>query len=341
MATIEGYRPQLDGLRGLAVAGVLYAHLVDDGSMLGHAGVRLFFVLSGYLITLILLDARAQRDAGTGTGQPMRNFYVRRALRLWPAYYLLLGTALLFDWQQMRDYAWWHIFYASNFLFASTNSWQPWISAPWWTLAVEEQFYLVWPIAILAAPRRFAVPIALSAVGVAIVTRLLLAPGSIAWTAIPLTSLDALAGGGLLAMADRAGRAPRWLPWLVPVALVAIGGALMLPEWPAVQLAEALTVPLFVALVALARRDYRGLPRWLLGTPPLRYLGKISYGIYLYHLVAMAVLFRYASPYAPLLQARGWPLFAAGGGLAVIAGTLSWYLLEAPFNRLKRRFPYP
>ena len=100
-------------------------------------------------------------------------------------------------------------------------------------------------------------------------------------------------------------------------------------------------VLLFAGVVAFARQGYRGPAQWILGNPILRYLGRISYGMYLYHLFVMAFLFRDAARYSVMFQSRGWALMLFGTVITVALASLSWYLLEAPINRLKQRFPFP
>ncbi|MET0136759.1 MAG: acyltransferase [Sphingobium sp.] len=329
----------MDGLRAFAVGGVFYSHYWQDGSMFGHAGVRLFFVLSGYLITLMLVENMDRREEGRA--QPLWHFYARRALRLWPAYMLLLGAATLLDIQDMRSVFWWHFLYASNFLFAFTNAWQPWSTAGWWSLAVEEQFYLVWPFVLLVTPRGWRVAVAILFCVVGIGLRLTLAQNTVAFTTMPFSSFDALAGGALLAMADHRGKLPRWLPLMTPLALAGIYWSWQYESWLIVHIDETLCVFLFAGIIAFARQGYGGPAAWILGNPVMRYLGRISYGMYLYHLFVMAFLFEYGAWHFAMFQHRGWGLMLFGSLITIAVASLSWFLVEAPMNRLKARFPYP
>src|SRR4051794_35296056 len=123
--------------------------------MIGHLGVFLFFVISGYLITGILLRGRQRIVAGDGSrGQLLRSFYIRRTLRIWPAFYAVLAIAWLCDLTGLRDTIWWHATFTSNILFYIKNEWLPWPTAHLWSLSVEEQFYLLWPLLILSVPER-------------------------------------------------------------------------------------------------------------------------------------------------------------------------------------------
>ncbi len=144
------YRPQLDGLRAIAVMAVVFQHFAPSGWSKvipwGGLGVTLFFVLSGYLITGILLKGREEPGM-------LRHFYIRRALRIFPVYYATLLIAALLAIPPVRETFWWHAFYLSNVLFALKNSYFGAVS-PFWSLAVEQHFYLIWPWVVLFVPRK-------------------------------------------------------------------------------------------------------------------------------------------------------------------------------------------
>ncbi|TIX66735.1 MAG: acyltransferase, partial [Mesorhizobium sp.] len=145
---------QLDALRAVAVTMVLYAHFLAPGgaSFVGHLGVRLFFVLSGFLITRLLIDARDA--AAYEAGPALRAFYIRRMLRIFPPYFAVLGLVWLTDLEHSRGSLIWHALYLSNFWYALRNEWTPWLLCHFWSLSIEEQFYLAWPLIVLLAPRR-------------------------------------------------------------------------------------------------------------------------------------------------------------------------------------------
>ncbi|RUU12827.1 acyltransferase, partial [Mesorhizobium sp. M7A.T.Ca.TU.009.01.3.2] len=144
---------QLDALRAIAVTMVLYSHFFAEGpSFWGHIGVRLFFVLSGFLITRLLLEARSATEFETGPA--LRSFYIRRMLRIFPPYFAVLGFVWLVDLDQSRGSLVWHALYLSNFWYALHNNWNPWVLGHFWSLSIEEQFYLAWPLVVLLAPRR-------------------------------------------------------------------------------------------------------------------------------------------------------------------------------------------
>src|SRR5262249_40880734 len=154
------YMPQLDGLRAVAVLAVVAHHTLPgplvDALNPGAAGVRLFFVLSGFLITGILLGCR-ESMAQQGAGQALASFYARRFLRIFPLYYFALAVVLLAGVQEARDGAAWHLAYLSN-VYGVRQGWLGSL-AHFWSLAVEEQFYLVWPALVLSLPRPWLGPL--------------------------------------------------------------------------------------------------------------------------------------------------------------------------------------
>src|SRR5215470_1615655 len=201
---------QLDALRALAVLAVLVAHLSPRSSTvfkiaklidLGGLGVRLFFVISGFLITGILLESKsyAERNRLPVT-YAFRQLYVRRILRIFPLFYLVLSVAALLDILPVRETFAWHATYLTNF-YIFFNGWNGSINHLW-TLAVEEQFYLVWPWIILLVDRRNLVTAIVVTIGIGPVFRLVcgLWTGNEATPILPFSCLDTLGLGALLAV---------------------------------------------------------------------------------------------------------------------------------------------
>jgi peptidoglycan/LPS O-acetylase OafA/YrhL len=332
------YWPRLDTLRTFAVAGVIYAHTWDIDSKLGDLGVRLFFVLSGFLITGIVLGLRSDMGGVLTRRQALVAFYARRALRIWPAYFLLLFALLAVNFQEIREVAPWHLLFLSNYLFALEGAWVPPITAHYWTLAVEEQFYVLWPLLILFVPRRalWTLPVAAVAIGFIYVFTLgMFAVNGFGPYILPPGVMNDLGAGALMAWWHRKHES---LPgWLIPGGAIAAAVALFLD--PASWLFTWITTLSLAAIVAFALGSSKGIAGRVLDLSLLRWMGKISYGIYLYHLVCRGLL-RLAIPYFPILGADGPMRFLVTSALSVIVAAISWYSFELPLNRLKRRFPY-
>ncbi|HEY3724216.1 MAG TPA: acyltransferase family protein [Acidimicrobiia bacterium] len=310
------YMPGLDGLRAFAVTGVLLYHADLSWIPGGFLGVDVFFVISGYLITSLLL-AEFRNQGRIGLGQ----FYLRRARRLLPALFLLLGVVGLFAVVFLPDEVtklrgdvvaalfygtnWWQIFHNLSYFEAAGR---PPLLQHLWSLAVEEQFYLVWPLLLTAmfklwhGRRR---PMILATLGLIAVSSLLMIGLSIS-RGYPLdhdpsrvyygtdTRMFTMLIGAVLAMV--------WAPWRLSertsrggrVVLDAIGvGSLLGLTWMFLNVNEFsndlyrggfLVCSILAALViAVTVHPAADLGRFILGNKPMRWIGERSYGIYLWH----------------------------------------------------------
>ena len=337
---------EIDGLRAIAVLTVLVFH-TRIGLSYGWLGVELFFVLSGYLITGILLRAKATMEnrGGWWTGYA-KPFYIRRTLRIFPlAYTALFVVFILLPALGLRQgvafsQQVWYWLYLNNW-----SIWSPYVPIAgmghFWSLAVEEQFYLCWPWVVLLTPHKQLIRLSVALATLPIVLRLLTvivpvfpdrmrSPGMVMMT--PLR-MDGLMIGVLLALLAYGGLG-HWKPRARGVAIIAGACFLLLAFLPGSSLAFVLIAPAFTMAVAalllliLTARDSTvcGLlrTRWLCA------IGKISYGIYVVHL-----------PIIALFQARGWPparILAVSLPASLLLATASWFLLEKPFLRLKERW---
>ena len=323
------FYPQLDALRAVAVLCVLIEHAVSPAAPdqlftgVGNAGVRLFFVLSGFLITGILLRAPAP-----SLWANLRVFYARRALRIFPLACAALAVAFALDLPNVRAHGWWYLTYTSNWASALHGGGDPGLGH-FWSLAVEEQFYTVWPLLVLGLPRRALVPCCLAAiVGSGLWRVAALAGGEMAM-AYHGTRWDALLVGGLLALGT-----PTWLPRVGPVAaLVALAGWWMPATWLAQALSEWAGIVASAWVVSLAVQGQLWAPLWL------RAIGTRAYGIYVWHYLLLGAI--------PHVE-QTWDVWLRmpepGVGRLVYISLLtapcvwaSWRWIEAPCLRLKDR----
>jgi len=341
--------PELDGLRALAAAAVLLFHLDPPRFFWGWTGVDLFFVLSGYLITGII--ARE-----VGSARSMAVFYLRRGLRIWPVYYVTLGllvaiNPLLILPEPLATVPYYLTFTQNVQLYVKSTI-PPVMPAfdHTWTLALEEQFYLVWPLlAALAGKRR----LAWLCLGVAMLGWMARAGGYLSWSSYSERTLlgrcDGFALGGLLAalMADgRIGEARRrWIFGATTIlagiylasGMARLGGIpfLGLPT-PADPAGTILAVGVFYLGVVGTVAASAG-ARWL---APLRdrrlvALGKVSYGIYMYHYPIYWLV-----DGGRFTNGRPWYVGVLKVALTLMAAALSWRLMERPCLNLKERLAY-
>ena len=284
-----GYRPALDGVRAIAIATVVAFHTVGWPRE-GTLGVDLFFVLSGFLITTLLLE-----EHSAGGTISIRRFYARRARRLLPALFALLVPYAVAGASLLGLVA--ALTYTTNVAVAINSSFMPPGLIHLWSLAAEEQFYLVWPLLLLvllrAGGRRIVgrALLVLLAVAIAYRLQLLLRGASIERLYYaPDTHADSLIVGCAFACWR-----PRWSSALGTPALAVVLGAVCFGAGLPVRLQYSLQlVPTLFACVAgflvVSAVDGSGLVGRLLSNAPLVFLGQISYSLYLWHLPIVSVL---------------------------------------------------
>jgi peptidoglycan/LPS O-acetylase OafA/YrhL len=350
---------QLDTLRAFAVLGVLIRHFwpaLQPGLDLGARGVHLFFALSGFLITGILLRSRDQVDqAGRGTGLAVRRFYIRRFLRIFPVYYLVLAVTWALAFPDVRSSLPWHLAYGSNVLFAIQGQW-PATTSHLWSLSVEEQFYLIWPPLMFLVPRRHIRPVVAGFILAGPFFRVVGYFAGLNWVALQTllpASFDSLGMGAWLAWihASPAEAIPGERKQLDKAALLALPVALVIwlhgatGWWPATAwlwlgVENTAWAVLGAWVIDRAARGVEGPVGWVLSLRPLIYLGRISYGVYLIHLFVPDLLYRLTSAANLPYPTQNPAIFLVFTAISVALAAISWHYYEAPINRLKRRFPY-
>jgi peptidoglycan/LPS O-acetylase OafA/YrhL len=355
-STALAYVPALDGLRGVAVLAVIAYHLNFGWAQGGYLGVDLFFVLSGYLITSLLVG-----EWGTSGRIRFRSFWARRARRLLPAVVLLLLVLALYaalggpglDRSTLRPDALTTLFYSANWhqVFSHQSYFAQFASASplrhTWSLAIEEQFYLVWPLALMAV-----LVLARGSRRIALMTTGLLAAGSAGLMAVlyhpgidpsriyygtDTRAFELLVGAGLaIALVRRppvhrrAGRGALRGAGMVAMGLlvygfVAVGGP---PGWlyQGGLLAATVLVGVVIASVIQPRPGPLGA---VLSVPPLRWLGVISYGLYLWHWPVLVLATESST------GVSGYPLKGLQVGLTLALATASYYVVERPIRRAR------
>lgn len=383
-AIVEAREPRLDGLRGLAVTLVVLMHTVLFGAdrsrldsllsalpSLGWSGVDLFFVLSGFLITRILLETR-------GSSAYYSSFWARRALRIVPLYYLLLVFFLLIAprvealaeldrlWSAgARPEGLWYWLYLANWKIA-LSGWDSQSLSVVWSLSIEEQFYLVWPFVVRRLDERRLLVLCVAIAAGALLLRLALFAAGVdplvSYVATPCR-LDPLAIGAAIALLQRqAGGLARFAErsrWVLFVAAWGFGTmAFYFRADARVRTIDAVTqtmnpwvqsfgfsllaVGFGALLVATVTAPATSLLARVFESRVLREIGRVSYAIYLFH---VAVWLTIKAPLVALVLPWPYPLaqlvtWVVVGSLSYAIAWLSWVLLESRFLALKRHFPY-
>jgi len=313
--------PSLDGLRAISIALVVVGHWAelqyqsDIAGAFANLGVRIFFIISGYLITTLLLKEQ-QRTLSIS----LREFYIRRAYRILPAAMAFMAPVFVIFWPELR---WYHM--AAAALYLANFDWaHPWFLGHLWSLSVEEQFYFLWP-GVLKKWHRHRVGILLAVVLFAPLYRIgchFVGLHGRADETFPAVA-DVLAIGCLLAILVK--RLPQirtaWVAaMIIPVALVPVylgqrhfhlTGLLLFVLWPVMHVSIA------GLLLHVVQRPY-----WVLNIRPIVWLGKISYSLYLWQQVF--VFGQHPKP---------WYYVA----FAVIMATASYHLIEQPMLRMREQ----
>ncbi|WP_437187922.1 acyltransferase family protein [Planctomicrobium sp. SH668] len=367
----------LDGVRGIAVLLVLmYDCLKLDPlgnpvtfaarkvASAGWSGVDLFFVLSGFLITGVLLETR-------GHAGYWKSFLLRRVVRIFPLYYATLITVfcviplglwmwgstgtIAADFEAARQNQIWYWFYAQNWFYAWQQAWPSGVPIKhFWSLAIEEQFYLVWPFAVAYFARRslgwLCLGLSLFSLGLRLV---LISQGVSPVTVfvMTVTRLDGLCIGALLAVALRSAgvreRLAAWLPSLAVfsfcavVVIDAVFPILKSESYPATSFGHTILAFAFAMLIGAAQVvPKQHLVAQVLSFRVLTLLGKYSYAIYVFHRFVYWGVMEFDWSLLPD-SLRGWSIFGVTLIGTILAARVSWVLLEQPCLSLKKFFPRP
>lgn len=367
--------PALDGIRGLAILLVLCLHFgvaadfpsrsqmalgrwLDRLFYTGWSGVDLFFVLSGFLITSILLKSRQQPAY-------YRRFYARRSLRILPLHFTALVLLLvilprLFPTlmapllgDALTHQAWyWTLTLNLAMAFGVVGDGSA--LAHYWTLAIEERSYLCWPAVVKVLSGRALVRACWFVIGGALLLRIVWMALGLDWTGayrFTLTRVDGFAFGGLIALLLRDPRSRATIHRLAPIGLLlslAIVAAIFFGvprfypnEWVVITLGHSILAVMFACLIVIGLRPSP--PHWM-RTDMARALGRYSYGIYVWHWpLQRFMVSRYAgldaaTPTVGLIEAAAFLLIGMTG--SVVLAWISYRVIERPFLRLKDRFAY-
>ncbi|MEM8836058.1 MAG: acyltransferase [Planctomycetota bacterium] len=401
-SSVTGHIPVLDGLRGLAILLVLFLHQtimvepqnpldrsLDFLSHAGWSGVDLFFVLSGFLITGILFSSK-------GSQHYFRNFYMRRTLRIFPLYYAVVFLALIVipnigtmlqqlpggppiepellqekldRFGRVEGREWYYWTYLSNFAIA-THGFKHGILDISWSLAIEEQFYLVWPIVVFLFKRetlmKLCVGIIVGALAIRLAMIFVFDATPFATYVLTPARADSLAVGAWIALWAKGGgnlaKLARRTSWFIPIGLLTIYATIVIDDifgwneripsaakWCGylVQTVgySAAAIGFGALLVRTAAAPDRSLLARFMLWKPMVVLGKYSYALYLFNLPIRALVRDLVMPPErwPLIAGSMVPMqivfYAVSTLLTLFAAWVSWHLFEKQFLKLKKYFP--
>lgn len=331
-------------------------------------GVNLFFVISGFLITLILLDLKEVRNSqNTSLFQLLKTFYIRRMLRIFPIYYLIILVSLILGVYPIYEVIGWLLTYTYN-IKASFGEIDSTLFSHFWSLAVEEQFYLFCPLFVLIIPKKHLLKFFITMISLGILSRFLLnnflpidSRDGLVGYQFTICCFDALGFGGLLAylffyFQSELNQFIRKYFWLFGAVFVGF------------LLVEFVFVPTFGGGATLSRflfsatcfgiigyasleNGFGGIVGRFLENSVVLYLGKISYGIYVYHIFIGRI---FTNPERFAVESYNfsgtiWSISIENLylrvflrlALTILIAVISWHFFELPINRLKNKFPYP
>jgi peptidoglycan/LPS O-acetylase OafA/YrhL len=353
------YIKEFDALRAFAVLAVMFQHYLSQYkilSLFGSSGVTLFFVLSGYLITQILVTEKLTLNidfSNNLTKLPgiIKTFFIRRCLRIFPIYYLTLCVLIILNIDSAKEWLPFHFFYLSNYLYSFYIGFDR--LGHFWSLAVEEQFYLLWPFIILFIPLnisrvRFFCFLIFCSVLFKIWMVYLYGLNSDSTTLLMPACIEAFAIGAIaVELKDKNIKKGLLFTLQASTLLIFIGLYLLFFLYPS-------DISIFVfkvfgrtffssfsaILLLIIVKDYHsGFLKAILNFKPLLFLGKISYGVYIYHMF-VPYLFKY------LQNKFHFDLSGSGVNLLMhfivsfIIAYISFRFIETPINNLKRKFAY-
>lgn len=338
------YIPELDGIRAVCIVLVITGHLGFGNELPGAAlGVTIFFFLSGYLITSLAISEMLRTNSFS-----LRSFYLRRARRLIPAVVVMVVTVCTADWIingrfRIEEFLP-AILYLANYykvLFGFTLP-----LSPLWSLAVEEHFYLLFPLLFIIAMKRDklrSLSIIVSAVIIAsLLVRLVLVIGfDVGYEYTARTTecrMDSIAFGAMLAIILNSHLAERWLsacrnPLVIScsIALLAVSFLIDAPILRNTLKYTEQGIALAILVTSLFACSYLGIARAVLSLKPLRWIGQLSYSLYLWHSPAIIFAGSVSRGFPPLIK------IVLGLVFSLIAAAASFYLVERQFYRVGHR----
>jgi peptidoglycan/LPS O-acetylase OafA/YrhL len=343
------YLKQIDALRFYAVFGVMLGHLYPKelpsirfaAEFYSYLpGVPLFFCISGFLITGILISNQNQPIK-----KLLKNFYIRRFLRIFPVYYLTIFALFIVNIDDYRSWFLYDFFYVTNIVQGLNGNFDGSVAPHFWSLAVEEQFYLVWPILFLIFRGKNCQIILLWSIFLTGSALMLFSENKFLM-ARTLGCLSYLGSGSLLAYFWHYRKKYLFqLNALLTATLILFLAFVVVQSFGFLKISNQfhlllsmLLIPLITLKFAIGFRTK--MIKAIVEFPAIIYMGKISYGIYIFHLLALfpAVAIKKIGSFEFLENI--WIMLFFKIGITILLATLSWEFFEKRINKLKNKFEY-
>jgi len=355
------YIKQLDSLRAIAVIMVIISHWISSTSIInripnGSIGVTIFFVLSGFLISKILFDQRNNAELlNIPKSTLVKNFYVRRSLRIFPIYYLTIFMLLFFSISTGSNFQFNFVYfltYTSNFYFFKIQAWDE-MASHLWSLAVEEQFYLIWPLIILFIKKKYFPHVITIFILVGVLSQLLMSEikmiGLLTFTCFDAFGLGALLAWMITYFKDKLYKFYTSISIFAAISTFLFTFGLFQHKWTVIPLRTIVSIiTLWIITYIIINRETNSIKlKFILNNRVLIFLGKISYGLYLYHnlipTLNSIIINRYLNPLLPDILYKenlGKLILLENIILLISISWLSYILIEKRFLNLKKYFEY-
>ncbi|MEO5997819.1 MAG: acyltransferase [Chitinophagaceae bacterium] len=354
------YIKQLDSIRALAVLSVIVEHWLPKESKInffvnGSMGVEVFFVLSGFLITGILINNKIKSEESPGINKIsiFKNFYVRRTLRIFPIYYLAIFFLLIFheiSETNIKPNFIYFLTYTTNFYFYKIQAWDG-IVSHLWSLAVEEQFYIIWPFIILLIPKKYLLHIITLFIAIGLASQHYWAKTEFD-NLLVMTCFDSFGMGALLSwiIIFKPQRLNQFYKIIFVLGLLSSGLLIVELVKPMHSWFSDRTLHSIIALWIISyimEKEQKNQLRFtfIFNNKFLLFLGKISYGIYLYHFIIPMFTVKYLKSINSNITTMEskwsfYVLYAEYFCILLLVSWLSWRLIEKPVLSLKKYFNY-
>lgn len=338
------YYKELDGLRFFAVLLVIISHWFPKSHFInitpnGDIGVSIFFVLSGFLISSILFRYKEKiKNGDSTTGEAIKTFFIRRSLRIFPIYYLLVIFLFIYGYPAVKENIFYFLSYTFNILVFQEQHFFGTVGH-FWTLSVEEQYYLIWPFLLFLVPRKNIKGIILILILFSMISQYIMDSRTDYYLTLTFNAFDGFGLGSLLAYYKLYQMKSLGFLRNILIGLVVGMSVLFIFEINLFSIRTFISCLTVILLIFVTNEAYsKNVLNKLFRNSLLMYIGKISYGVYLFHTFIPGLMDNFYPTSLKSLPAANYLIFFFNFVVLLVISTISWYLIESPINNLKKRF---